>query len=278
MNKKELLVSVIMPAYNAEKYIGEAIESILNQTFKDFEFIILDDCSTDKTWEIIQEYAVKDERIVAVKNEKNLKISATLNKGINLARGKYIARMDADDWSFPYRLEKQIDFMESNPEVVISGGSIDITNSKLEHINYRKYPLDDVGARKIIFRYSPFAHPVVMYRTEYVKIAGLYYQYFFLAQDYDLYFRIGMLGKFGNIPDLLLKLRTHKRSSSQSYLRKQEIITILIRFKAWIIYNYKLKFLDFIYTFAEIFGLFLIPPSIKFRLFSYLRSSKEVKD
>ena len=115
MQKNKPFVSVLMPAYNAEKYIGLAIQSILDQTYRDFEFIILDDCSKDHTWEIIQKYAQKDKRIRAIHNNINLKIAETLNKGLKECKGKYIVRKDADDWSYPNRIEKQVD-MEKNPE------------------------------------------------------------------------------------------------------------------------------------------------------------------
>ena len=99
-----------MPAYNAEKYISEAIKSILNQTFKDFEFIIIDDGSIDRTWKIIQKYAKKDDRVIALKNEKNLGIAVNRNKLVSMARGKYIIWQDSDDISLPYRIEKQYNF------------------------------------------------------------------------------------------------------------------------------------------------------------------------
>lgn len=110
-------VSVLMPNYNCEKYLPEGIESILNQSFRDFEFIIVDDGSSDRSWEIIQEYAAQDERIIAVKNEENLGISGNRNKLLSLAKGKYIVWQDSDDISLPYRIEKQHEYMQYHPEV-----------------------------------------------------------------------------------------------------------------------------------------------------------------
>src|SRR5690606_13489679 len=116
-----MLISVVLPAYNAELYIKEAIDSVLAQTFTNFELIILNDGSTDKTEEIILSY--QDSRIVYVKNEHNLGLIGTLNKGMALAKGKYIARMDADDICFPERFEKQVAFLEKNKEYIICGTS-----------------------------------------------------------------------------------------------------------------------------------------------------------
>jgi len=263
-------ISVLMPAYNAEKYIGDAIESILNQSFTDFEFIIIDDCSTDCTWEIIQEYAKKDERIVSVKNNENLKISKTLNRGIRLAKGKYIARMDADDWSYPDRLQKQIKYMDSNPQVGISGGSMEVCDNNLKKISSRTYNLKDEEIRKNIFRYSPFSHPLVIYRSDIIKNIN-YNTYLYDAEDYDLYFRIGLEGKFGNIKDNLLKLRVNSQSVSQTNASRQEKLTLFIRLKAIIEYAYKPTLIDIAYSLLQYISTFLIPNKIKFWIFNYLR-------
>ena len=116
MNPK---VTVLMPVYNCEKYLRESIESILNQTFKDFEFLIINDGSSDKSAEIVESY--NDNRINFVQNEKNIGLAASLNRGLDIAKGEYIARMDADDISLPERLEKQVRFMETNPQIGICG-------------------------------------------------------------------------------------------------------------------------------------------------------------
>ncbi|MEI6490570.1 MAG: glycosyltransferase family A protein [bacterium] len=268
-------VSVLMPAYNAEKYIGEAIESILNQTFTDFEFIIIDDCSTDKTWEIIQEYAEKDKRIVAVKNEENLKISHTLNKGFDLAKGKYIARMDADDWSYPDRLKKQFDFMEANPEIGVSGGTMEVCDEKLVRNGYRRYNLTDLEIRKKIFRYSPFCHPLVMFRTEVIKNHGFKYgPVLAIAEDYDLYFRIGVVSKFGNLKDVLIKYRVVGTGTSISKARIQERLTLYIRLKAVFEYGYKMNFKDKLYLFGQFLSMFILSQRFKITLFNLIRNSR----
>src|SRR3990172_12530717 len=115
------VITVLMSAYNAEKYLREAIESILNQTFKDFEFIIINDCSTDKTKKIIEEYANKDARIKLINNATNLGLTKSLNIGLKEARGEYVARLDADDVALPERLEKQYEFMNKNRDITLTG-------------------------------------------------------------------------------------------------------------------------------------------------------------
>lgn len=271
-NTTNPLVSVVMPAYNAENYIALAIESILNQTFKGFELVIVDDGSTDKTWPIIQKFAKEDKRIVPARNKKNLKISKTLNRGIGLAKGKYIARMDADDWSYSDRLEKQSKFMEEHPEIVISGGTMEVCNEEMRKMNERRYHLTDKEIRKKLFRYSPFCHPTTIFRTAVVKKVGGYNERFPVAQDYDLYFRLGLHGNFGNLPNVLLKLRTRSSSVSQSKAPRQEKLTLYIRFKANKEYGYKMNFVDKLYFIGQYLSMFIIPSKIKFWLFSKIRS------
>jgi glycosyltransferase involved in cell wall biosynthesis len=264
-------ISVIMPAYNAQKYIAEAIESILNQTFRDFEFIIIDDASTDKTWEIIQKYAQKDRRTIALKNAENLQNYKTRNNGIAIARGKYIATMDADDWSYPDRLQKQVEFMEKNPEVVLCGSFVEICDKNLDVLNKRNYPETDEKIRKKLFRYSPFCHPSTMWRTVTVKKVGGYNDVYPIAQDYKMEFKVGRFGKFANLPEVLHKLRVHSGSLSMRYSKKQELYTLRIRLKAVIKYGYRMTVFDKGYFLAQCISIFLIPSRTKFWLFNFLR-------
>lgn len=272
MSKDKPLVSIVMPAYNAAKYIEEAIQSIIDQTFSDFEFIIVDDCSNDETWEIITKYSKKDGRLVAIKNSENLKISATLNKGILASKGKYIARMDADDWSYPDRIEKQVRFMESHPEIGISGGYVEFCNTQMDFVNQRTYPLVDSDIRKKLFRYSPFCHATTIYRSVLVKKAGLYDINLYDAEDYDLYFRLGNLAKFANLPVILYKVRMRSDSISQTKTVRQESLTFFIRHKAVIEYHYKINLADKLFTLLQFTLGQVIPAKFKFRLFNILRS------
>ena len=264
-------ISVLMPVYNADKYLSTAIDSILDQTFRDFEFIIVDDHSTDKSWGIIKSYSKKDKRIVALRNDRNIRTTRSLNRGLEVAKGKYIARMDADDWSYPYRLEKQHKFMEKHPEVGVSGGAIEICDKDLRIKNVRSYPQTDEGARKVIFRYSPFAHPATIWRTQMIKAVGGYNENIPLSQDLDLYFRIGKVCKFANLPEVLIKLRTHSDSSSIVRGKYQEQFAIYTRIKAFLELGYDMTFGDKLYTFFQMVSMVLVPPKIKFWLFNWLR-------
>ena len=264
-------ISVLMPVYNGEKYLRIAIQSILDQSFKDFEFIIVDDCSTDKSWKIIKKYAAADKRIITLRNKKNLRATKTLNRGLWKALGKYVARMDADDFSYPDRLQKQFNFMESHPKVGVSGGSIEICNHNLKVLNVRRYPLNDTSVRKIIFRYSPFAHPATIWRRSLLDMVGGYNGDIPLSQDYELYFRIGKICRFANLTDILLKLRTHDDSSSIIVGRYQEQFTLYTRIKAYLELGYHMTTFDKLYTFLQIISMLVIPPKIKFWIFNFIR-------
>jgi glycosyltransferase involved in cell wall biosynthesis len=276
IKSKSPLVSVLMPAYNAEKYIDEAISSILNQTFSDFEFIIIDDNSSDKTASIIEKYKKKDRRIIALHNTTNLKMAKALNRGIKSAKGKLIARMDADDWSYPDRLEKQVSYMEKNPKVGILGGSMNIVNKEGKKIGRRDYALSNKEIRKKLFWYSPFSHPLIMIRKIFLDKVGYYDPVYNPAEDYDLYFRIGEIAEFANLPDLLIKYRIVDNSMTTGSTKKMELQTIAIRNKYRIDHGYKMSLIDSLYTKLQWFSIYFIPipPSIKIRIFNYLRNSK----
>ncbi len=204
------MISVVMPVYNGEKYLQEAIDSILNQTFTDFEFIILNDGSTDKTEEIIVSY--DDPRIVYVKNEINLQIVETLNKGIELAKGKYIARMDADDISLSERFEKQITFLQKNSNIDILGTWFE-TFGKKEYI--QKLPTEHEQIKSDLLLYTPLAHPSIFMKREIFK----QYQYsvnYPKAEDYALWIQLISKFNFSNIPEVLLLYRLHNNQTSSS--------------------------------------------------------------
>ena len=203
-------ISVIMPAYNAEKYIAEAIDSILGQTFGDFEFIILNDCSTDRTEEIILSY--EDPRIVYLKNEQNMGVAATLNRGLAVAKGEYIARMDADDISQPYRLEKQAAFLDSFLEVICCGSAVE--KFGLTH-GLCAYPNSDKKIKTALLLSCPFAHPTVMLRANILHTHKITYDSAFeKVEDYQLWTVLAEYGAFHNLHDPLVQYRIHSNQVS----------------------------------------------------------------
>lgn len=205
-------ISVVMPAYNTkEEYLREAIESILKQTFGDFEFIIINDCSTTNVEEIILSY--KDERIKYLKNEQNLGIAKTLNRGIKEATGKYIARMDSDDISFENRFEIQHKFLEQNPQFQLCSTRL----SKSKGDSYSRGVNFEYLKAKIFFRGNPIIHPTVMFNREFFADNGLLYNEMPYGEDWDLWFRLTQVGQFAVLPDKLLYYRQHPGQANKTH-------------------------------------------------------------
>jgi glycosyltransferase involved in cell wall biosynthesis len=204
--KEEVKVSVIMSVFNGEKHLREAIESILNQTFSDFEFIIINDGSTDRTQDIAEGFRQLDNRIRLI-NQSNMGLTKSLNKAIRLARGEFIARMDADDIALPERFEKQVDFLEKHSDVALLGTAYYEIDEKGEVIGEKIFPERDEEIRKIILKCNPFFHASVMVRREVFEIVGLYDESIPFAQDYDFWLRIAGKYKVANLPEPLMKRR-----------------------------------------------------------------------
>lgn len=221
-------ISIVMPVYNGEKYIKESIDSILGQTLKDFEFIIINDCSTDKTEEIINNY--NDKRILLVNNESNLGIANTLNKGINIAKGKYIARMDADDICNFDRLEKQYKFMENNIDIGMCGSHVEVFDEKSSRIH--KCPIEHDEIHVLQMFNSPFAHPSVMIRRDVIEKNRLKYNsYYEGMEDYELWINMSKFTKFANINEPLLRYRQHQKQVTKKISEEQMKKSKMIRKK-----------------------------------------------
>jgi glycosyltransferase involved in cell wall biosynthesis len=222
---KEPLVSVVMPVRNGDLYLAEAIESILEQTYQNFEFIIINDASDDQTPQILTHYQKQDARIVVLHNRKNLGVAASLNKGIDVTKGTYIARMDADDISMPDRLSKQVAFLEKHTHIGVLGTAI-------------RYVKDDQLGKVITYRnnsfvlkwecliHNPVAHPTVLMRSDVIHKAGRYSEQHPHTEDYELWSRLIFKHKikFANINQVLLHYRIHAASVTRN---NQEIHFIL---------------------------------------------------
>ena len=208
------MITVLMAVYNGEKFLKEAMESILNQTYKDFEFLIINDGSTDKSVEIIESF--NDPRIRLVHNEKNLKLIASLNKGISLARGKYIARMDCDDISMPERFEKEVEFLENHSDYGMVGTCYNIIDAQGKVQRNVSYPSNPDLIKLFLSLTCPLVHGSVMIRAELLK-KNLYGSNDFSAvEDYELWTRIAEKSKIYNIPEHLFRYRIYGESFSDS--------------------------------------------------------------
>jgi len=222
-------VIVLMPVYNGEAYLKEAIESILNQTFKDFEFLIINDASTDQSLEIINKY-LTDKRIKLINNEKNMGLVYSLNKGLDLANSKYIVRMDQDDIALPTRLEKQIEFMEKNPDVGVSGTWFEIFYMENTNTCLVQHPIEHRDIQINMLFECSIGHPTVCLNLPLFNKYNLRYDsQFENAEDYELWSRAINYFKFANIPEVLLKYRLHTTNISRSKEKEQKEKSDIIR-------------------------------------------------
>lgn len=206
-------VSVVLPAYNAGPYIAEAIQSILNQTYTNFELIVVNDCSTDDTEEQI--LAIADSRIQYIKNAQNSGLIYNLNLGFSLAKGKYIVRMDADDISMPTRIATQVAYMENCHETGVCGAWFESFGSQSQ---LAKYEVENDAIKLRMLYQCHFCHPTVIIRKSVVDEHKLTYDKAFIhAEDYELWGRMAFFTGFANISEVLLKYRVHGENVSQKH-------------------------------------------------------------
>ena len=219
-------VSILMPVYNAERYLAQAIDSIINQSFTDWELIIINDGSTDQSKSIIESY--NDPRIKHYENEANLKLIKTLNKGIGLCTGEYIARMDSDDISQPERLQIQVDFLDKHPSYVMCGTTARVVDNGGKKIGeIRNLKRNNFLQINLLFS-NPFVHPSVVIRRKALE-NNHYDEYFKHIEDYELWCRVALEGKIANICKDLILYRWHSSNVSvvhndMQMLLKNEVV------------------------------------------------------
>ncbi|GAB1545552.1 hypothetical protein NUACC21_82280 [Scytonema sp. NUACC21] len=224
MNKQIPKISVLMSVYNGSRYLRESVESILNQTFTDFEFVIINDASTDNTWEILAEYAKKDARIILIQNQENLGLTKSLNKGLKIVKAEYIARQDADDVSLPERLAKQVSLLDRYPNIAL-------VSCDIEYVDFEGYLIgkdQNVCSPELVGWYLLFynrvaGHSQVIFRRELVINLNGYCERYRYSQDYELWCRIIKVSQIYILPEVLLKQRRHKKSISFAKASEQEV-------------------------------------------------------
>lgn len=242
-------VTVLMPVYNAEAYLAEATAGVLGQSFSDFEFVIVNDGSKDKSAEMIS--ALKDPRIVFIDNASNAGVVPRLNEGLRIAKGEYVARIDSDDvWIDKDKLSKQTAFLDANPGYGLIGTNAEIISQDGKKIYSLSYPLRDEELRKSILSKDYFVNCSVMFRRQLALDCGAYYQDEKYAEDYGLWLRIGRTTKFANLPETMSAYRinfsgitqsnqvAHARNSFTAVRRNRDSYPGY--FRAWIKWNTKL--------------------------------------
>jgi len=219
-------VSVVMSVYNGERYLVQAIDSILNQTFADFEFIIINDGSTDGSADILRAY---DDPRLRIIEQANVGLTRSLNRGIALAQGEYIARMDDDDISLPERLARQVAFLNTRPEIGVVGSACRI----IDELNGREWvqrvPLSDEELSRALIRGNPVVHTSVMMRKSVLRAVGGYNEAYPYSQDYELWVRLATHTRLANLPEVLVVHRHHWGTVSTT--KDTELLRLWLRMR-----------------------------------------------
>ena len=257
-NNNKPLVSVIMSVRNCEEFLKKCIISILSQSYKNIEFIIVNDASSDGTKTIINSF--KEKRVKIISNKRRLGLTNSLNKALGIAKGKYIARMDGDDIAFKNRIRDQVNYMEKHKKVGVVGSWVKIIDQNNKIIGNLKFPVSNKSIKKYIFTSNPFRHSTVLIRKSLFELYGNYDKLLDGAEDYDLWLRFARFTKFANIPSYLLYYRFHTNQVSNKSESKVLISAIKSRVKAIFLYRYSIT--NFIYLLIPIIGL-IIPKIIK---------------
>ncbi len=222
-------ISVVISVYNVGIFIEKTIRSFLDQTFKDFELMIIDDGSTDNTWSILEFYAKQDSRIKLLRNEQNLKKVYSLNKVLPLATGEYIVHSDGDDISLPNRLTRQVNFMETHPEVGVCGTWLEITGLGADFVC--QYPTDDETIRCNLFFSNRGTIPhgtTIIRRSAFTETQLWYDPAYEYAEDYEFWVRSAKYVKFANIPEVHYLYHQHPNQMSSKHEQEQKLTTIKI--------------------------------------------------
>jgi glycosyltransferase involved in cell wall biosynthesis len=261
------LVSVVMPVYDGERFLAEAIESVLGQSYGHLELVLVDDGSSDRSWEIAREYASRDARVRPFRNERNLGIVQTRNRAFAEADpgSEYFAVMDGDDVCMPDRIERQVAFLQAHPEHAIVGGNTLIIDEHGDQIGVRRYPSAHEQIARVITRYNPIAQPTVMIRRSALDAVGRYSERFPRCQDYDLWLRMAARFKVANLDAYTLKYRISATQGKRTQLRATLKLTIELQ-RQWLFHAPFFRAANVAYWAAE-HALLLLPDAVVLELF-----------
>jgi len=274
---KKPVLSVYMPVLNAAPYLPQAIESVLSQSYQNFEFIIIDDASTDNSWSIIRKYAKKDKRIRTYRNKINLGVSLTSNIAISHSRGQYLARMDADDISTPNRLQKQITYLKNHPKTVLVGGQCTIINTDNQIIGSKSFPTKFSQIKNMLFWAVPVQQGYMMINRKLLpKNFPWYSSSKTSAEETDLYFRLLGHGSFANLKDNLYFYRQVENSLSHSNPKKTFYLTLKSRILA-IRNGYRPGLTAILINLAQIIIISFLPNSLIYSLWHLVRGTTQLK-
>jgi len=261
------LVSVVVPIFNAERFLSDAIESVLTQSYRNLELILVDDGSTDDSYQIAQRYADRDARVKLVRNDRNVGIVLTRNRAFDETSpaARYFAVLDSDDVCLPDRLLRQVDFMESHPEHALVGGNTLIIDEQGAEIGRRIYPSTHEALIAVITRYNPIAQPSVMIRRTALEQVGRYDEHYSRCQDYDLWLRMAARFKIANLDAFTLKYRISATQGKRVKLRDSLRFTLQIQ-RRWLFYAPFFRPQNVLFWIAQ-HGLLIMPEAWVLALF-----------
>lgn len=270
MKLKEPLISVIMPVKNAGKFVGAAVESIIDQTYKNWEMIVVNDGSTDETGKILQKFSRKDKRITVITNKQSKGIGASLNLALTKAKGKYIARMDGDDISLPNRLTTQVAFLQKHSKIVAVGGQAEMIDGEGEIFAYKHFPTDATKLREMIMWMVPIQHPVMMARGEVYKKCR-YDETFKTAEDVEMFMQLLKYGELGNVPQVVYQYRKADTSNGYHNLKQTFYLTLLGRYRGITKHGYIPSVKGVILSLMQLLVVTLLPARWIIRLYESRR-------
>jgi len=269
------LVSVIIPAHNAGKFITETIESILRQTYKNLELMIVNDGSTDNTADVIKQFLKKDKRVCWISYQMNRGESAAANLGFFVAKGDYIARMDADDIAHPERIAKQIDFLEKNPDYIVVGTQAHIIDGEGEIIGEKVFPTTHDEIYQSYGVLHPMLHPSIMVRRSLLPRRNkLWAEKLEPNDDYYTLFELLHRGKFANLPEKLMYYRMHEHNKSLQRIKRKFLNSIRIRFRAVKEFGYPLTVVMVVKMLAQAAIVLTLPEFVTAGAYLWLRGMK----
>jgi glycosyltransferase involved in cell wall biosynthesis len=269
------LVSVVMPVRNAGNFLLEAIESILNQTYTNFELVIVNDASTDNTAKILSSF--KDNRMRVFRNKRRLGVTKSANLAISKAKGEYVARMDGDDVADSKRIEKQINFLIKNKNVVAVGGQCELIDSNGFKIGDKRFPFKSEDIKRMIFSSVPLQQPTLMVNTGLLPKGFVWYdENYSSAEELELLFKLFKFGEVRNLKDYLLKYRIHKGNTSLVNPKRTFTLTLKTRFLAISRYGYRPTFMGIVTTIIQTVLISLIPESWIYPIYSVVRGTNKI--
>lgn len=250
-------ISIILPTYNRAGKIDKAVKSVIIQSFQAWELVIIDDASADNTPKVLEKLRLADERIVCLRNDKNLGLARTPNRGLAVAKGKYIARIDDDDeWVDTEKLQKQFDYLENNPDCVLVGTAFEVVRENGLTLRVFKPFLSDKEIRNHILSVNPFGHSTVLFRKAALADLGGYDEGLNYTEDYDLWLRLGQKGKLANLLDITVRYTEYNSGMSYFSRDKQLKYHYQILKKYWSSYPGKVRAVA---TFFKMVVLYYLP-------------------